>query len=124
MEIDLQCSLNHIDHAADACPDSWLTRAIETSIDESRDSAETPLLIRHDELPHQVQVSQRKGSKGAGGVLGDPAIAHLGESPELFHDSECVLAASARSRSALVDLLLMLRQRPLRGPATVHPVAH
>jgi hypothetical protein len=75
------------------------------------------------ELPtEQVEIGQGEGREEAGGVLGQPAVAHLREAPEPLHHVKRVLAAGPRLRALPVGASLRGGQRPLVRAAAVDAV--
>src|ERR1700694_1433580 len=87
-------------------------------------SVETPLVLRHDVFPHQVQVGECEGAECPGCVLRQAAIANLREAPQVLDDRKGMFPASPRSRATLVDLLLVVSERPVETAAPVDPVAN
>src|SRR5208282_4860375 len=59
-----------------------------------------------------------------GQVLGQTAVSHFGETPQLLNYAKGVFAASPGPRARPVDQPPALAQRPLGGRAPVDPVAH
>jgi len=57
-------------------------------------------------------------------VLGQAAIAHLGEAPQLLDHAEGVLAAGARARTRPIDHAPALAQRPPGSGPPIYPVAY
>src|SRR5688572_14401760 len=81
-----------------------------------------PCPWRHQSTPHEIEVGESEHAIGLGQILGDAAIAHLGEAPQALDHIEGVLDAGADARARAID-------EPLRGgdavsplAATVHPV--
>ena len=75
---------------------------------ESQDTLRTR---REQVTTKLVEISQGKHRLRPGQVLGQPAVPHLGEAPQLFEHAEGVLAAGAvRERARLIR-----RPRSLNG---------
>src|SRR5262249_60725988 len=68
-----------------------------------QDSRDAPRLWRQQLAADQVEVCQRKQTEGARQVLGDPAVAHLGEAPQALDHVERVLAACPGARPRPID---------------------
>src|SRR5580698_8421348 len=71
-----------------------------------------------------VEVGQRKHGLRSGQVLGQTAVSHFSEAPQLLDHPKGVFAARPGPRARPVDHPPALAQRPLRGRASVDPVAH
>src|SRR5262245_26857263 len=67
------------------------------------DSQDVPRLRRQQLAADQVEVRQCEEAQGARQILGDPAVAHLGEAPQPLHHVERVLAASPGPRPGPID---------------------
>src|SRR5512143_403220 len=77
--------------------------------------AEAPVLVgsrsqgaprprRQELVAHTVQIGQGKHGLRSGKVLGQAAIAHLGESPESLHDVKGMFAPGSYPRPRPIDL--------------------
>jgi hypothetical protein len=86
-------------------------------------SAPTRFLWWHQATSEQVQIRQRKGGEQAGGVLGQSAVTNFGKTPQMLDDSKGVLTASPGLGADLIDVALIIRERPRLGAATVDPIA-
>jgi hypothetical protein len=86
-------------------------------------SAPTRSLCWHQATSEQVQVRQRKGGEQARGVLGQSAVTNFGKSPQMLDDPKGVLTASSGLGANLIDVALIIRERPRLGAATVDPIA-
>ena len=62
-------------------------------------SASTLLLRWQQAAPDHVQIRQREHREQSGGVLGQSAVAHLGEAPQLLHHPEGMLTTGASRRA-------------------------
>src|SRR5271157_2263333 len=71
-----------------------------------------------------VEVGQRKHGLRSGQVLGQTAVSHFGEAPQLLEHPKGMFAARPGPRARPVDQPPALAQRPLRGRTPVDPVAH
>src|SRR5215469_2630166 len=71
-----------------------------------------------------VEVGQREHGLCPRQVLGQAAIAHLGEAPQLLDHPEGVLAAGAGARACPIDHAPALAQRPPSSGAPIDPVAY
>ena len=70
-----------------------------------------------------VEISQGIHSLSPRQVLGQPAVPHLGEAPQLFEHAEGMLTAGAGPRTGPVDEAPALTQRLATG-APVDAIAH
>lgn len=70
----------------------------------------------------QVESSGPEHREGAGEILGEAAILHLGEAPEAFDHMERMLPARPLLRSPPVDPALLPRQPMPRRRIPVQPV--
>ena len=83
-----------------------------------------PVLSWHQPPSRQVQVGQGKHRQCPGGVLVQPAVAHLGEAPQVLDHVEGMLATRPPPGAGPVDGFVPLGQHsPRPGPA-VDPVAN
>jgi len=74
-------------------------------------------------MPDSVEISQCKHGLRPRQVLGQAAIAHLGEAPQLLDHAERVLAAGPGARARPIDHAPALAQRaPTAGPP-IDPIA-
>src|ERR1700693_4945096 len=87
-------------------------------------SQRTPGLSWEQLSADLVEVGQRKHGLRARQVLGQTAVSHFGEAPQLLDYPEGVFAACAGPRARPVDHPPALAQRPLGDRAPVDPVAH
>src|SRR5271169_7191160 len=71
-----------------------------------------------------VEVGQRKHNVRARQVLGQTAVSHFGEAPQLLDYAKGVFATSPGPRARPVDHPPALAQRPLGGRTPVDPVAY
>src|ERR1039457_2642064 len=71
-----------------------------------------------------VEVGQRKHGLRSRQVLGQTAVSHFGETPQLLDYAKGVFAASPGPRARPVDHPPALAQGPLGGRTPVDPVAH
>ena len=71
-----------------------------------------------------VEVGQRKHGLRPRQVLGQAAVSHFGEAPQLLDYAKGVFATSPGPRACPVDHPPALAQRPLGGRTPVDPVAH
>src|SRR5262244_1212509 len=69
----------------------------------TQDSQDAPRLRRQQLAADQVEVRQREEAEGPRQVLGDPAVAHLGEPPQALDHVEWVLAAGPGARPRPID---------------------
>src|SRR5262249_30598094 len=91
----------------------------------TQDSQDAPRRWRQQLAADQVEVCQRKETEGARQVLGDPAVAHLGEAPQALDHVERVLAARPGARPRPIDRPPAYGQRLVRaGGPSIHPIAH
>ena len=81
-------------------------------------------MLRHDVFPHQVQVGEGERAECSCRVLCQAAIANLREAPQVLDDPKGVFSTSPRSLPTLIDLLLVVGERPVEVAATVDPVAN
>src|ERR1700757_5357875 len=70
-----------------------------------------------------IEVGQRKHGLRSRQVLGQAAIAHFGEAPQLLDHSKGVLAAGTCPRARSIDQAPAFTQRATIG-ATINPVVH
>src|SRR6202142_1474420 len=71
-----------------------------------------------------VEVGQRKHGLRSGQVLGQTAVSHFSEAPQLLEHPKGVFAARPGPRARPVDHPPAVAQRPLGGRTPVAPVAH
>src|SRR5208283_789681 len=71
-----------------------------------------------------VEIGQRKHGLRSRQVLGQTAVSHFGEAPQLLDYPKGVFATSPGPRARPVDHPPALAQRPLGGRTPVDPVAH
>src|ERR1700693_3766687 len=71
-----------------------------------------------------VEVGQRKHGLRARQVLGQTAVSHFGEAPQLLDYPKGVFAASPGPRARPIDHPPAVAQRPLGGRTPVDPIAH
>src|ERR1700694_2329076 len=71
-----------------------------------------------------IEISQRKHGLHPCQVLGQTAVSHFGEAPQLLDYPQGVFAASPGPRARPVDHTPALAQRPLGCRAPFDPVAH
>ena len=71
-----------------------------------------------------VEVGQRKHGLRSGQVLGQTAVSHFSEAPQLLEHPKGVFAARPGPRARPVDQPPALAQRPLGGRTPVDPIAH
>src|SRR5262245_12342391 len=91
----------------------------------SRRSQDAPRLRRQQLATDQVEVRQREETEGARQVLGEAAIADLGEAPQPLHDVEWVLPARPSPRPGAIDRPPARTQRLVRrGGPPIHSVAY
>src|SRR6516225_7884689 len=89
------------------------------------DSQDTPRLRRQQLAADLIEVRQREETEGARQVLGDPAVADLGEAPQTLDDMERVLTACPGARPRPIDHPPAGGQRLVRaGGPSIHPIAH
>ena len=88
-----------------------------------RPSLETPIPSNQNAFSNHVQIGQREHGKGTRGVLGQAAIAHLGEAPQLLDDAKRMFAASPGPKACAVDHALGFGQRFASSAAPVDTVA-
>jgi len=75
-------------------------------------------------MPHPVEISQGEHGLRPRQVLGQAAILHLGEAPQLLDHTECMLAAGARARTRPIDHAPAFAQRTPGGGSPVDSVAY
>jgi hypothetical protein len=75
-------------------------------------------------MPELVEIGEREHGLRPCQVLGQAAIAHLGEAPELLDHAKGVLAASAGARARPIDHPPALAQRAAGSRAPIDPIAH
>ena len=73
---------------------------------------------------HLVEVGQCKHGLRPGQVLGQAAVSHFGEAPQLLDYAKGVFAARPGPRTRPVDHPPARAQRPFRGRTPIDPVAH
>ena len=73
---------------------------------------------------HLVEVGQRKHGLRARQVLGQTALSHFGEAPQLLDYPKGVFAARPGPRTRPVNHSPALAQGPPDGRASIDPVAH
>ena len=78
-------------------------------------SAGTRLLWRQQSSSQQIQVGQREGGEQPRGVLGQAAVAHLGEAPQALDHVKCMFHAGPGRGATTVDEPLIVVQRSTRG---------
>src|ERR1700758_2944999 len=71
-----------------------------------------------------VEVGQRKHGLRARQVLGQTAVSHFGEAPQLLDYPKGVFAARPGPRTRPVDHPPARAQRPFRGSTPIDPIAH
>src|SRR5215469_9926201 len=107
--------------ASPSCP----ARAAASLRLSSRDSQDVPRLRRQQLAADEVEVRQGEKAEGARQILGDPAVAHLGEAPQPLHHVERVLAARPGPRPGPIDGSPPRAQRLVgSGGAAIHPIAY
>ena len=79
---------------------------------------------RQQSSSHEVQVRQREHGEQACRVLRQSPVAHLGEAPQLLHDTKGMLAASPSCRAQAVQMSLMGTERLASVWPTVHSISH
>jgi len=67
------------------------------------DSQDTPRLRQQQLAADLIEVRQREETEGARQVLGEAAVADLGEAPQTLDDMERVLTARPRARPRPID---------------------
>src|ERR1700688_816737 len=75
-------------------------------------------------VPHPIEVRQGEEREGPRGVLCQPAVAHLGKTPQLLDHQEGVLPARPDARARAIDRLPPGAQRMFGGPAPFYAEAH
>ena len=75
-------------------------------------------------MPELVKVGQGEHGLRPRQVLGQAAIAHLGEAPQLLDHAEGVLAASTRARARPIDHAPAFAQAPPGGGPPVDPITY
>src|SRR6202163_1994910 len=71
-----------------------------------------------------IEISQRKHGLRPCQVLGQAAVSHFGEAPQLLDYAKGVFAARPGPRTRPVDHPPARAQRPFRGRTPIDPVAH
>src|SRR5580704_13906305 len=71
-----------------------------------------------------IEISQRKHGLRPCQVLGQAAVSHFGEAPQLLDYAKGVFASRPGPRTRPVDHPPARAQRPFRGRTPIDPVAH
>src|SRR5271167_2457398 len=87
-------------------------------------SQRTPGPCREQLSADLVEIGQRKHGLRPRQVLGQAAISHFGEAPQVLDYAKGVFAASPGPRARPVDHPPALTQRPLGGRTPIDSVAH
>src|SRR3984893_417542 len=87
-------------------------------------SQPAPRPRREQFAPKLVEISQRKHGLRPCQVLGQAAVSHFNEAPQLLDYAKGVFAASPGPRARPVDHSPARTQRPFRGRTPIDPVAH
>ena len=75
-------------------------------------------------MPDLVKVGEGEHGLRPRQILGQAAISHLGEAPQLLDHAEGVFAAGASARARPIDHAPALAQRPLGGGPPVDPITY
>ena len=75
-------------------------------------------------MPDLVKVGEGEHGLRPRQILGQAAISHLGEAPQLLDHAEGVFAAGASARARPVDHAPALAQRPPDGGPPVNPITY
>src|SRR5688572_6083681 len=81
-----------------------------------------PCPRRQQSASHEVEIGKGEHGVGLGEVLGDAAVAHLGEAPQALNDVEGMLDAGANARARAIDEPLCRSDLVSTAAAAVHPV--
>src|ERR1700680_4449422 len=87
-------------------------------------SQRTPCTCGEQLSADLVEVGQRNHGLRPRQVLGQTAVSHFGEAPQLLDYAKGVFAASPGPRTRPVDHPPARAQRPFRGRTPIDPVAH
>src|SRR5262245_1894262 len=101
---------------------SRLREAGSSGFSRSR-SLQAPRTYRQQLTAELVEIGQGKHGLRPCQVLGQAAVPHFGEAPQLLDHPKRMLAAGARARTRPIDQAPAFAQRPAIG-APIDPVAH
>src|SRR5262249_45676970 len=91
----------------------------------TQDSQDAPRLRRQQLAADLEEVAQREEPQAPRQVLGEAAVADLGEAPQPLDDMEWVLATRPGPRPRPIDRAPACGQRLVRGGGpSIHPIAH
>jgi hypothetical protein len=75
-------------------------------------------------MPHPVEISQSEHGLRPRQVLGQTAVSHFGEAPQLLDQAKGVLAAGARARARPIDHAPAFTQGAAGSRASIDAIAY